>query len=81
MQQDSDVLDARLLLSVLLDVKRGDFSARMPAHLNGTAGKIADTVNDIISANQTFGTELARVRQLVGREGPPVNARLARGSR
>ena len=40
-----------VLLGVLTDVKNGDFSVRMPLEWTGVAGKIADTLNDVIAAN------------------------------
>src|ERR1700689_2676884 len=68
-QPPSDTLDEALLLRVLTDVRRGDFSVRMPVALTGVAGKIADTLNEIVAANQSLGVELARVIRVVGREG------------
>src|SRR5207247_8851448 len=35
-------IDTRQLLSALMELKRGDFSARLPEDLTGVAGKIAD---------------------------------------
>ena len=72
----SDVLDEALLLSVLADVRRGDFTARMPVAWTGVAGKIADTLNAIVAANQALGLELERVSRVVGREGR-LSARVA----
>jgi signal transduction histidine kinase/HAMP domain-containing protein len=65
----TDELDGAVLLGVLADVKNGDFSVRMPVQWTGIAGKIADTLNDVIVANQTLGAELARVSRVVGKEG------------
>src|SRR6188474_2974922 len=62
-------LDEAVLLSVLSDVRSGDFSVRMPLGWVGVAGKIADRLNDVIEANQTLGAELARVSRVVGKEG------------
>ena len=64
-----DVLDANVLLNVLAEVKRGDFTARMPLEWTGVAGKVADGFNDIIIANQALGVELARISQVVGAQG------------
>jgi signal transduction histidine kinase/CheY-like chemotaxis protein/HAMP domain-containing protein len=75
-QSPSDTLDEVLLLRVLTDVRRGDFSVRMPVALTGVAGKIADTLNEIVAANQSLGVELARVSRVVGREGR-LSARVA----
>jgi signal transduction histidine kinase/HAMP domain-containing protein/ActR/RegA family two-component response regulator len=62
-------LDEALLLGVLTDVKNGDFSARMPLEWTGVAGKIADTLNDVIAANETLGAALAKVSHVVGKDG------------
>ena len=57
----TDQLDEVVLLNVLADVERGDFSVRMPLEWTGVAGKIADRLNNVIAANQTLGVELANV--------------------
>jgi signal transduction histidine kinase/HAMP domain-containing protein/ActR/RegA family two-component response regulator len=62
-------LDEAVLLGVLTDVKNGDFSVRMPLEWTGVAGKIADTLNDVIAANETLGTALAKVSRVVGTDG------------
>src|SRR5438270_2601906 len=65
----TDALDTAHLLRVLTEFKRGNFGARMPENLTGTDGKIADTLNDIIEANQRLSSELERVGRVVGKEG------------
>ena len=65
----TDELDHQQLLRVLMAVKRGDFSARMPDDLAGTGGKIADTLNDIISRQERLAKELYRISLAVGKEG------------
>jgi signal transduction histidine kinase/HAMP domain-containing protein/ActR/RegA family two-component response regulator len=65
----AEAFDPTVLLRVLSDVKAGDFTARMPVHWVGMEGKIADGLNEIISANQAFATELQRVSRVVGKEG------------
>jgi signal transduction histidine kinase/HAMP domain-containing protein/ActR/RegA family two-component response regulator len=65
----ADRLDEQVLLSVLSDVKNGDFDVRMPLEWTGVPGKIADRLNDVIAANQALGVELARVSRVVGKEG------------
>src|ERR1700752_1398749 len=62
-------LDQRSLLETLQAVRNGDFSARLPGHWTGLAGKIADTFNDIVSANGRMARELKRVGDTVGKEG------------
>jgi signal transduction histidine kinase/CheY-like chemotaxis protein/HAMP domain-containing protein len=65
----SDELDEAVLLGVLADLERGDFSVRMPLGWTGMAGKIADRLNNVIAANETLGSELAKVSRVVGKEG------------
>ncbi len=65
----ADTLDTEVLLQVLSEVRAGDFTARMPAHWTGMAGKVADSLNEIIGANQALGSELERVSRVVGKEG------------
>jgi HAMP domain-containing protein/CheY-like chemotaxis protein len=57
------------LLEVLQAIRAGDFSVRLPGDRTGIEGKIADTFNDIVSANQRMAQQLAEVGQVVGREG------------
>ncbi|MFN4142042.1 HAMP domain-containing protein [Aestuariivirga sp.] len=66
-------------LSALQAVRSGDFSVRMSSTLPGVHGKIADTFNDIVSANQRMAEELDRVGQVVGREGR-IRSRLTLGA-
>ncbi len=62
-------LDMRELLRTLQSVRDGDFSVRLPSDQTGLAGKISDTVNEIILSNQQLAQELERVGQVVGKEG------------
>src|SRR5215469_9194677 len=57
------------LLHSLQAVRVGDFSVRMPGDQIGIVGKIADTLNDIVAANQRMAFQLERVGTMVGREG------------
>ena len=66
---DSDSLDLQQLLKTLAEVKKGNFSARMPIEQTGIAGKIADTLNDIIEMNEQMATELEHIGTVVGKEG------------
>jgi signal transduction histidine kinase/DNA-binding response OmpR family regulator/HAMP domain-containing protein len=68
-EHSPDSVDAGVLLSVLAQVKFGDFTARMPLEWTGVAGKVADSVNDVIIANQALEAELARVSEVVGEQG------------
>ena len=49
--------------------KRGDFSARLPEDWTGVPGKIADTFNAVIEANERMTRELERIGRVVGKEG------------
>jgi HAMP domain-containing protein/CheY-like chemotaxis protein/signal transduction histidine kinase len=53
----------------LQTMRAGDFSVRLPGAWIGVEGKIADTFNDIVAANQQMAHELKRVGQVVGKEG------------
>ena len=50
-------------------VRDGDFSVRLPGSWIGLAGKVADTFNHIVSANQQMAKELKRVGEAVGKKG------------
>src|SRR5438067_6674608 len=64
-----DSLNTKLLLKALVAFKKGDFSARLPGEWTGEAGKIADTLNDIIELSDKTARELDRVSRVVGKEG------------
>ncbi|HUA55263.1 MAG TPA: HAMP domain-containing protein, partial [Candidatus Sulfotelmatobacter sp.] len=57
------------LLHALQAMRVGDFSVRLPGNRTGLAGKIADTFNEIVAANERMARQLDHVGQLVGREG------------
>jgi hypothetical protein len=59
----------RILLYGLQAMRNGDFSVRLPGDWTGLEGKIADTFNEIVAANQKMAQELKRVGQVVGKEG------------
>jgi len=61
--------DLGAILASLQTMRNGDFSVRLPGSWTGLAGKIADTFNEIVSANQQMAEELKRVGQVVGKEG------------
>ena len=58
-----------VILASLQRMHEGDFSVRLPGSWVGLPGKIADTFNDIVGANELMANELARVGQAVGKEG------------
>jgi HAMP domain-containing protein/CheY-like chemotaxis protein/signal transduction histidine kinase len=66
---DVSYADLSIILSSLQTMRDGDFSVRLPGNWTGLAGKIADTFNEIVTANQQMAKELKRVGQVVGKEG------------
>jgi signal transduction histidine kinase/DNA-binding response OmpR family regulator/HAMP domain-containing protein len=62
-------VDGGVLLDVLAQVRGGDFAARMPLDWTGVAGKVADSLNEVIISNQALEKELARVSRVVGQQG------------
>ncbi len=52
----------------------------MPLEWTGLAGKVADGLNDLIIANETLEGDLARVSQVVGKEGKLSQRVALRGS-
>ena len=65
----TDALDAKQLLSVIVALRNGDFSARMPVENTGLPGKISDALNDVVELNAELVAELQRIRKEVGQEG------------
>src|SRR5688500_15068922 len=61
--------ELREILHGLMAVREGDFSVRLPGHWTGLVGKIADTFNDVVGANQAMARQLERGGQVVGKEG------------
>src|ERR1700682_1196272 len=57
------------LLHALQAMRSGDFSVRMTGDHLGIEGKIADTFNEIVAANERMAKQLEYVGQVVGREG------------
>jgi signal transduction histidine kinase/HAMP domain-containing protein len=65
----SDQVDPIALLNVLSQVKLGDFGIRAPLEWTGLAGRVADTLNDVIAANQMLEIELLGISRTVGQLG------------
>jgi hypothetical protein len=57
------------LLDALQAMQGGDFSVRLPGSNIGVAGKICDTFNSIVAANQRIAQQLENVGEVVGRQG------------
>jgi len=66
---DDESFDLHRMLQALQAVRVGDFSVRLPGDSTGLAGKIADTFNEIVAANERMAQQLEHVGQRVGREG------------
>jgi signal transduction histidine kinase/DNA-binding response OmpR family regulator/HAMP domain-containing protein len=65
----SATIDAKIALSVLAAVKKGDFSARMPNVYTGSARQVANAINEVIESNQRLEREIRRLSRRVGKEG------------
>jgi HAMP domain-containing protein/signal transduction histidine kinase/DNA-binding response OmpR family regulator len=63
------LFDDRELLTVLSEVKNGNFKVRMPIDKVGIQGKICDTLNDIISLNEEMMLEFTRAGNTIGKQG------------
>src|SRR6185295_13663058 len=66
---EEEALDRRQLLHALQRMRSGDFTVQLPGDWPDLNGKIADTFNEIVAANQKMALELKRVGQVVGKEG------------
>ncbi|HTO03125.1 MAG TPA: hypothetical protein VL069_05450, partial [Opitutus sp.] len=66
-------------LVVALDaVREGDFTTQLPSNWTGLEGKVADSLNIIVTRMQRFNTGLVRLRRNVGEEGK-ISERLSMG--
>src|SRR5689334_10533686 len=63
------MLDRGELLKALRQFRRGDFTVRMPLNLTGIDGEIAQAFNDVVELEEAKAAEIARVAELVGKEG------------
>jgi HAMP domain-containing protein/signal transduction histidine kinase/DNA-binding response OmpR family regulator len=61
--------EIKTLLNALSALKQGDSTVRLPIEWDGLKGKLAETFNEVVELNDHMATELARLRQRVGREG------------
>src|SRR2546423_10260840 len=71
-------IGSRDVLRALIALKKGNFSVRLPVEWTGTAGKIADTFNEVAESMEQSTEELNRISRLVGKEGK-INERLSAG--
>ena len=66
-----DSLDKQQLLAALKQFRRGNFSVRLPDHLSGIDGRIADAFNEVVELNERMAERARRgCAQVVGERGP-----------
>ena len=65
----ADHLDSKELLRILIEVKNGNFSVRMPTDEAGLNGKVYDTLNEIISLNERMMLEFTKAGNTIGKKG------------
>src|SRR6266516_1314831 len=58
---DGEDFDLHQMLHALQAVRVGDFSVRLPGDRVGITGKIADTFNEIVAANECMAQQLEHV--------------------
>jgi HAMP domain-containing protein/signal transduction histidine kinase/CheY-like chemotaxis protein len=61
--------DMSTLLVALTRLRKGDATVRLPVDWVGVPGKVADVFNELVEQNASMAGELARLRQVVGKEG------------
>ncbi|NRF71831.1 HAMP domain-containing protein [Aquincola sp. S2] len=61
--------ELQMMLAALVALRKGDASVRLPLHWPGVAGRVADAFNDVVEQNAAMAEELARLRQVVGKQG------------
>lgn len=69
MVETADALDPKVLLMALRQLRKGDFSVRLPLDLTGMDGEIAAAFNDVVELNQNMTTEVSRLSVAIGKEG------------
>ncbi len=66
---EKSLFEDRDFLTILTEVKNGNFKVRMPIDKVGIQGKIYDTLNDIISLNEEMMLEFMRAGNTIGKQG------------
>ncbi|MHA4811354.1 HAMP domain-containing protein [Flavitalea flava] len=67
--QQETLLNNKELLRVLLEVRNGNFSVRMPVDEVGITGKVFDTLNEIISLNEEMMKQFTKAGNTIGKQG------------
>jgi HAMP domain-containing protein len=65
----ASALERREILKALRQLRRGDFSVRLPLDLSGIDGEIACAFNEVVELNDAMTRDFERVSEMVGREG------------
>ncbi|HEY8970061.1 MAG TPA: HAMP domain-containing protein, partial [Puia sp.] len=66
---DESLVNDKELLRILMQVRNGNFSVRMPIDETGIKGKICDTLNEIISLNEEMMREFTKAGNTIGKQG------------
>ncbi|MES2567806.1 MAG: HAMP domain-containing protein [Bacteroidota bacterium] len=75
------VLSESEFLKLLIKVKNGNFSTRLPAGQTGIKGAINDTLNEIIDLNERMVFEFEKVGTSIGKQGKLTNRVVLDGAR
>ena len=67
--ENDSLLDDKDLLRVLLQVRNGNFTVRVPIGEVGIKGRIYDTLNEIISLNEEMMREFTKAGNTIGKQG------------
>jgi HAMP domain-containing protein/signal transduction histidine kinase/CheY-like chemotaxis protein len=67
--EDSSLVDDKELLRILLQVRNGNFTVRMPIGEVGVKGRVYDTLNEIISLNEEMMREFTKAGNTIGKQG------------
>ncbi len=68
-ENGQDLFNRKELLRVLMEVRNGNFTERMPIDEIGIKGKICDTLNEIISLNEKMMQEFTKAGNSIGKQG------------
>ena len=69
------------LLKILMKVRKGDFSVRLPEDQIGIKRSICDTLNEIIDTNERMVIEFKKVGTSIGKQGKLTNRVLLDGAK
>ena len=72
-QESETILTDSELLKILLQVRNGNFSVRLPFDQVGIKGKICETLNEIIELNERMVFQFEKVGKSIGKQGKLTN--------